>query len=81
MTEQLDGYALYMLDDGSKDIYIPSKLRHETEQRMADLKAELEYNLNPDNIPTWASPELAFQMWLAKNKKPTLFQRIKKWFS
>ncbi len=72
-----DGYMVHILSDCKVDIG-PSPAKRLLDERMAQLKAEYEYNMNPDNIPTWASPELAFEMFKIryKEKNPSLFTKI-----
>ena len=84
MSEQLDGYVLYMMSE--RELYIKPLWQIQHQQRMEDLRAQLEYNESPDCIaPTWASDELAFAMWQAKERhknksqKKSLLGRLHLW--
>lgn len=63
----MDAYQKHMIS--TEGVYIKPLWQIEHEQRMAEIKATLEYNIDPDNIPTWASPELGFELFKAKQKK------------
>jgi hypothetical protein len=53
----MDGAAMHFLS--TKGVYIEPLWLIEHRQRMQQIQDQLEYNLNPNNIPTWASNDLA----------------------
>ena len=53
----------------TKGIYIKPLWLVDHEAKMEQLKARLEYNLDGNNIPTWASPERGFLMWKKRNDR------------
>lgn len=67
METSQDSAAAYL--HSARGCYIEPINAIQSRQRMAELEARLEYNDNPDNIPTWASPELAVAMWKEKHKQ------------
>lgn len=79
-----DWLAEYFLSERDEN-YIEPLYLTQHKARIQEIKDEYEYNVNPDNIPTWASPELAFEMWKEKNKidnpKPTFVSWLRKIFS
>ena len=58
--ENRDGFAVHYLSDKQIRLVNPENERWKSE--LEALKAEYEYNTDPDNIPTWASPELAMKL-------------------
>ncbi len=51
----MDGLAAHYLS--TKGVYIEPLWLIEHRARMKQLQAQLEYNLNPNNIPTWVPVE------------------------
>lgn len=70
-----DGYKLWALSK-SPSFYIKPFYLIEHEMKMAQIKADYDYNMSPNCVcPTWASTELGFLMKYPQyiNKKRSLF--------
>ncbi len=50
-------------------VYVKPLWQLEHEAKMKELQQRLEYNLNPDNTPTWASPEMGFLMYRERKQQ------------
>lgn len=62
----ISGYELWLRNPPF--IQIEDSWQRIHRQNMADLKARYEYNMNPDNIPTWMGLETYCLMQKLKDK-------------
>lgn len=66
--ELLDGYQQYYLMDVPLYDFQVEEIKRMSKP-FDEAWERLQYNLDPENIPTWASPETGFEIWKMRNKK------------